>query len=131
MGRIFCHEDRIKNINQFSSIISLNSQKWNGGNPIFHSNLNIKKKLNKSFFFKISIIKIEINKKIEPNDWTRKYFNPIIWGLKFFLKVSKGIKDNKLISINLHVIIILFIEIPQIEETISIKVNKLFLNQEI
>ena len=40
-------------------------------------------------------------------------------------------KDNKLISINLHVIIILFIEIPQIEETISIKVNKLFLNQEI
>lgn len=51
--------------------------------------------------------------------------------LKFLLKVINGIKDNKLISINLHVIIILFIETPKIEDLISTKINNLFLNQEI
>ena len=87
--------------------------------------LIIKKKLKKCFFLKINIFKIETNKKIEPNDWIKKYFIPIIWGLKFFRKVINRIKDNKLISITLNFISILFIEIRQIEEIISIKINKL------
>lgn len=56
---------------------------------------------------------------------------PVMWGLKFFLNVISGIKDNKLISINLQVIIRLFIATPKIEEDTSIKINNLFLNQEI
>lgn len=83
------------------------------------------------FLFKIRINKIETSKKIDPKDWIKKYFKPFIWGLKVFFKVIKGINDNKLISIKLHLKIILFIETPKIEDISKIKVNKLFLNQEI
>jgi len=48
--------------------------------------------------------KILTNKKIEANDWIKKYFNPNI--LNWFhspKKIAKGIKNNILISIILQV----------------------------
>ena len=75
--------------------------------------------------------KYEINKKIEPNAWIKKYFIPNIWGFIFFSKEIKGTKAIKLISINLQVKRNLFIEIPKIEEINKIKIKDLFLNHEI
>jgi len=86
-GRNFCQVFKIKNIIQFKSILNLKNQKWKGGNPIFHKILINNNRL--KIILKFIIYKYEINKKIEPIAWIKKYFIPNIWGFIFFLKKLK------------------------------------------
>ena len=119
----------MRNIIQFKSILNLKNQKWKGGNPIFHKILAKNSRL--KILFKFIIYKYEINKKIDPNAWIKKYFIPNIWGFNFISKEIKGTKAIKLISIKLHVKRNLFIEIPKTEEINKINIKDLFLNHEI
>jgi hypothetical protein len=89
MGVIFCHVNKIKQLDQFKPSITSGNQKWNGGIPIFVS--NIKLKINLIVLFILYIIieffvkKISvINKIIEARACVKKYFRDLSIGNEFF-----------------------------------------------
>lgn len=91
-------------MNQEIPSITIGNQKWKGADPIFNNNEIIIKILNKLLFKNIIII-IEANKNNEdPNVWIRKYFIIASDDINLF-SLIKGIKDNKLISNPIHILI--------------------------
>lgn len=82
----------------------MGNQKWKGAAPIFNSRVDIIIiEVNDSLisifilFFNIKIID-ENNKTVEANAWVKKYFKDASVEVKLLLSLSRGIKDNKLIS---------------------------------
>jgi hypothetical protein len=82
MGVIFCHVNKIKQLNQFSPSITSGNQKWNGAIPIFVNKAEFK--INIIVFSIFFIIKnllesrISVNRRIkEAKACVKKYFKDL------------------------------------------------------
>lgn len=82
IGVIFCHVNKIKQLNQLSPSITSGNQKWNGAIPILVNKAEFKINIIEfSMFFIIKNLlesKISENKRIkEAKAWVKKYFSDL------------------------------------------------------
>lgn len=119
IGAIFCHDIKSNELFQFNPSITIGSQKWNGEAPIFNKSdikINLFINVNSLFITKI----IDINIIDDANVWIRKYFNEASDDINLLFLI-RGIKDNKLISNPIHIVIHELEEI--IKMVLIVKIN--------
>lgn len=132
IGAIFCHVNKIEQLNQFNPSITSGNQKWKGAAPNFINNAEFNMILNigliwlkiNSLFISIKII--EINKIIEAIVCVIKYFIEDSDFIIFLDEFIKGIIEIKLISNPIHILIHEYEEIEIIVPNI-IKLKKIIL----
>lgn len=72
-GASFCHVDRMKQLIHDIDAITDGYHRWNGANPILRARLIVRIKVDILVAF-IVIIILEINSRLDPRAWFKKYF---------------------------------------------------------